>query len=327
MIDIFTHVVPERYKTALGRVVPALEERLERMPTLYDMDRRFRIMDKYENMKQVLTLSLTAAMVLENPKWAVDFARRANDEMAELVGRHPERFVGGVASLPMTDMDAAVHELERAIRNLGLKGLQLFTPTMDKPLDSQEFLPLFAKMAEYDLPIWIHPVRWMDRPDYRSLKESKYYIYHIFGWPYETTAAMTHLVFGGILERFSGIKIVVHHCGGMVPHFDQKIIEAYSQSEAIHGVAFEHLVPRPPIDYFKMFYGDTALNGGTSGLMCGYRFFGAEHLVFATDMPFDVEFGDRGVRRTIQSVEELGLADAEKAMVYEGNAMRLLHLQ
>lgn len=326
MIDIFTHVVPEQYKTALGEVVPELEARLARMPTLYDMDRRFRIMDKYENMRQVLTLSLTAAAVLENPQFAVDFAKRANDEMAELVGKHAERFAAGVASLPMTDIDAALRELDRAVGSLGLKGIQLFTPTMDKPLDSSEFLPLFSKMADFDLPIWIHPVRWMDRSDYGSLKESKYYIYHIFGWPYETTAAMTHLVFGGVLERFQGVKIIVHHCGGMVPYFDQKIVEAYSQSEAIHGVSFEHLVPRPPIDYFRMFYGDTALNGGIGGLMCGYRFFGADHLVFGTDMPFDVEYGDRGVRKTIRSVEDLGLSDVEKGMIYEENAKRLLHL-
>lgn len=326
MIDVFTHVVPEPYKKALGGVFPDLEGRLSRMPTLYDMDRRFRIMDDYENMRQVLTLSLTAAAVLENPKFGMEFAKRANDEIAELVRKHPTRFAAGVASLPMTDIDAALRELARAIDTLALKGLQLFTPTMDKPLDAPEFLPLFAKMADYDLPIWIHPVRWKERSDYRSLKESKYYMYHIFGWPYETTAAMTHLVFGGVLEKFPGIKIIVHHCGGMVPYFDQKIVEAYSQSEAIHGEGFEHLVPHPPIVYFKKFYGDTALNGGVGGLRCGYRFFGADHLVFATDMPFDVEFGARALRKTIQSVEELGLSDVEKRMVYEENAKRLLRL-
>ncbi len=326
MIDIFTHVVPERYKTALGQVAPDLERRMAGMPTLYDMDQRLRIMDKYENLKQVLTLSLTGGMVLENPRLAVDFAKRANDEMAELVARYPDRFVAAVASLPMTDIDASLEELDRAINDLKMKGLQLFTPIMDKPLDSPEFIPLFARMAEYDLPIWIHPVRWMDRADYKTLKESKYYIYHIFGWPYETTAAMVHLVFSGILEHFPGIKIIAHHCGGMVPYFEQKIVEAYNASEIIHGLEYKHLVSRPPIEYFKMFYGDTALNGSAAGLMCGYRFFAADHLLFATDMPFDVELGDRGIRKTIDSVEALGLASSEKKMIYEDNAKRLLHL-
>ena len=326
MIDMFTHVVPERYKQALGKVAPDFEKRVAGMPTLYDMGQRFRIMDKYPNLTQVLTLSLTAALVFENPTLAVDFAKRANDDMAQLVAQHPDRFAAGVASVPMTDIDAATEELDRAIGELKLKGVQLFTPTMDKPLDSPEFLPLFEKMAAYDLPIWIHPVRWMGRADYKALKESKYYIYHIFGWPYETTAAMTHLVFGGVMERFPGIKIVAHHCGGMVPFFEQKIAEAYDASQVIHGQHYKDLVPKAPLEYFKRFYGDTALNGSAAGLMCGYRFFGADHLVFATDMPFDVEFGDRGTRKTIESVEALGLSDAEKKMVYEENARRLLRL-
>ena len=326
MIDMFTHVVPEKYKQALGRVRPDLDQRLAAMPTLYDMDRRFRIMDKYEGLKQVLTLSLTAALVLEDPVLAVDFAKRANDEMAELAERHPDRFTAAAASLPMPDMDAATKELERAVHELKLKGIQLFTPAMDKPLDSPEFLPLFERMAKYDLPVWIHPVRWMDRADYKTLRESKYYIYHVFGWPYETTAAMVHLVFAGVLERFPGIKIIVHHCGGMVPFFEQKIVESYEASEVIHAQEYKNLVKKPPIEYFKMFYGDTALNGSAAGLMCGYRFFGADHLVFATDMPFDVEMGDRGVRKTIQSVEALDLRPAEKKMVYEDNARKLLWL-
>jgi len=326
MIDFFTHVVPPKYKQALSRSTPDLDKRVSGMPTLYDMDRRFRIMDNYDNLTQVLTLSLTAALVLEKPGLDVDFAKRANDEMAELVAKHPTRFTAAAASVPMTDMDACLRELDRAILDLHLKGVQLFTPTMDKPLDSPEFLPLFARMAEHDLPVWIHPVRWMDRADYRTLKESKYYIYHIFGWPYETTAAMVHLVFGGVMDRFPGLKIIAHHCGGMVPFYEQKIAEAYNASETIHAQEYKSVLRKPPIDYFRMFYGDTALNGSAAGLMCGYSFFGADHLLFATDMPFDVEFGNRGIRKTIESVEALKLPSAEKKMVYEENAKRLLRL-
>src|SRR3990172_256016 len=89
MIDFFTHVVPPKYKLALSQLMPELDKRISGMPTLYDMDRRFRIMDNYPNLTQVLTLSLTAALVLENPGLAVDFAKRANDEMAELVAKYP----------------------------------------------------------------------------------------------------------------------------------------------------------------------------------------------------------------------------------------------
>ena len=122
------------------------------------------------------------------------------------------------------------------------------------------------------------------------------------------------------------VETVRKRDGRVVPYDEQKIAEAYDASQVIHGQQYKNLVPKPPLEYFKMFYGDTALNGSAAGLMCGYRFFGADHLVFATDMPFDVEFGDRGTRKTIESVEALGLSDIEKKMVYEGNARRLLRL-
>ena len=325
-IDIFTHVVPEKFKIALGKEYPNLEKGVARMPTLHDMDRRFRVMDEFEDLTQVLTLSLTGALILEDPKFSVSFAKMANDEIASLVNRFPDRFAAGVASLSMTDMDEAIKELDRAIGDLHLRGLQLFTPTRDRPLDSPEFLPLFDKMAVYDLPIWIHPKRPINYSDYRSLNESKYYVYHVFGWPYETTAAMTHLVFGGVLERHPGIKIITHHCGAMVPFFDQRIAGAYSASAIIHGEEHGDRLSRPPLEYFKMFYADTALSGSTPGLMCGYEFFGADHLLFGSDMPFDVEQGALMPRKTIQSVEQMAITDSEKKMIYEGNAKRLMHL-
>lgn len=323
-IDIYTHVVPEKFKTALGKVNPNLEKGIARMPTLHDMDQRFRVMDEQEDVKQVLTLSLTAALILEDPKVSVEFAKLANDEIAALVDRHPDRFAAGVASLPMTDVEAATEELDRALKDLHLKGLQLYTPTRERPLDSPEFLPLFKKMHEYDLPVWIHPKRPISVSDYKSLEESRYYMYHIFGWPYETTAAMTHLVIGGVLEQFPGLKIITHHCGALVPFFEQRIAAAYSGSATIHGEDHGENISKPPLDYFKMFYADTALSGSTAGLMCGHAFFGADHLLFGTDMPFDPEFGARTVRRTIQSVEGMAISDAEKKMIYEENAKRIM---
>jgi len=162
-IDIYTHVVPERYKKALGRIAPQLEAATDQVPTLSDMDRRFRIMDRYGEMKQVLTLTLTASLILSDPVHAVEFAKRANDEMAELVARYPERFAAGVASVPITDMDAALGEIERSVEKLGLKGVHLFTPMKGRPLCLDNSAPIFERMAIYDLPVWIHPVRPIDR--------------------------------------------------------------------------------------------------------------------------------------------------------------------
>jgi aminocarboxymuconate-semialdehyde decarboxylase len=175
-------------------------------------------------------------------------------------------------------------------------------------------------MWKYQLPIWIHPFRPIDRDDYR-----KYFVNHVFGWPYESAAAMAYLVFDGLFERFPGTKIIIHHCGAMVPFFDQKVEGAYDASGAIHGMKDEGR-GKSLLEYFKMFYADTALSGGVSGLMCGYAFFGADHLLFATDMPYDSEFGSRLVRQTIQSVKEMSISESARKLICEGNARKLLNL-
>jgi len=110
-------------------------------------------------------------------------------------------------------------------------------------------------------------------------------IFHIFGWPYETSAAMTRLVFSGILERYPNLKFITHHCGAMVPYLEQRIIGAYDHAEILRGARYKQGLAKPPIEYFRMFYYDTAIYGSTPGLMCAYAFCGADHMLFGTNMP------------------------------------------
>lgn len=282
-------------------------------------------MDKYEGLQQVLTLASPPVESVVGPGDAVELSRIANDEMAELVRKYPDRFVAAVACLPMNDMDAALKELDRAVKELNFKGVQLHSPVevIDKPLDHPDFIPLYERIAEYDLPIWIHPKRGIDFPDYRSENHSKYWIFSMFGWPYETTAAMTCLVFSGILEQLPNLKIITHHCGGMVPYFVDRIGD-YAETSC--NAEFKQRLSKPPIEYYRMFYADTALCGATSGLMCGYDFFGADHIVFATDMSYDSEGGDRYTRQTIAAIDKMEISEEDKKKIYEGNARRLLRL-
>jgi len=328
-IDIFAHIIPVKYKEALYRIAPTgfyLEDVIETLPTLFDLERRFRIIDKYEGLRQVLTLSLPPVEYIANPQNAVELARLANEEMAELVLKYPDRFMAAVACLPLNNMEAALQEVDRALNDLKLKGVQVFTNVNDRPLDSPEFMPLYEKMARYDLPIWIHPTRTVDFADYRTEKKSKYMIFSNFGWPYETTAAMTRLVFAGVLEKYPSLKIITHHCGGMVPFFEQRIIGAYDHARILRHADYTETLSKPPVEYFRMFYADTAIYGSIPGLMCGYAFFGAEHMLFGTDMPYDSEFGDRYTRQTIRSIEQMDISDLEKKKIFEDNARRLLRL-
>jgi len=191
-------------------------------------------------------------------------------------------------------------------------------------LDSPEFLPLYDKMRQYDLPIFLHPFRGPTTPDYKTESESKYLIYHIFGWPYETTAAMARLVFSGVLERYQGLKIVCHHNGAMVPFFESRICDQQYRPQMDKPEYAE--LKKAPVEYFKEFYVDTVTRS-VPALMCTYHFFSAKRMLFGTDMPFGVEFGLKSIREGIDGIREMGIPDKEKAAIFAENAGKLLHLK
>src|SRR5947209_15721571 len=121
--------------------------------------------------------------------------------------------------MPMNNPEASVKELDRAVSQLGARGIQVFTNVAGKPLDAPEFLPLFDEAARRDLPIWMHPARGANFPDYMTEERSQYEIWWTLGWPYETSAAMARMVFSGFFDRFPNLKIITHHMGGMIPYF------------------------------------------------------------------------------------------------------------
>ncbi len=329
-IDAYSHIAPLKYKQALEKVLPEdTRKKISPTPPLYDMDERFRIMDKFQGLVQVLTLSWPAIEEIGDATKATDLARLANDELAELVFRYPDRFVAGIACLPMHDLDAAWSEIDRAVNDLKLRGVLVYSNIKGKPLDCPEFRPLYEKMSHYDLPIYIHPQRAVDFADYKTETTSQYHSFSVFGWPYETTIAMTRLVFSGILEKYPGLKVVTHHGGGMVPYFEQRIVQHHDKYEM--GLrqegGFKRGLTQSPIDYYKMFYNDTAIHGNTPALMCEYGFCGAEHILFAADMPLgDREFGCRSYRQTLNAINNMAISDSEKKKILEDNAKALMRL-
>lgn len=323
IIDIYAHIAPKRYVKALQNIGQDLIH-LNR-PALYDMEERFRIMDKYGGVLQVLSAGLPPVSMIGDRSKALEVARIANDEMAELVLKYPDRFIGAIAAIPMIDMDDALSEVDRAISDLKCRGVEIPTPINDKPLDSEEFLPLYEKMQQYNLPVFIHPDRYVDYPDYRTEDRSKYFIYTLWGWPYETTVAMTRLVCSGVLEKFPELKVIVHHCGAMVPYFKERISNFYDLFQMRAGLDLP--LRHSPIDYFKKFYLDTALYGNPSALMCAYEFVGAGNMVFGADMPLgDSQMGYRNYRQTLNAIDEMPITEAEKQQILQGNARRLLRL-
>jgi aminocarboxymuconate-semialdehyde decarboxylase len=332
-IDIFPHIFPRPFHDrmlSLSERAAYMQKRVREIPVLVDLELRFRIMDQFPDYRQVLTLASPPLEAFGDPKVSPELARIANDGMAELVAKHPDRFVAFAASLPMNNMDACLKEVDRAIGQLGARGVQIFSNVNGRPLDEPEFRPFFERMAAHDLPIWLHPARPSTFPDYATEKKSRYEMWWVFGWPYETSVAMGRLVFAGLFDAYPNLKIITHHMGAMVPYFEGRVGPGLDQlgartSEEDRGLV-THNLKRRPLDYFRMFYADTALFGAVAPLECGLAFFGLDRVLFGTDMPFDPEKGPGFIRETIRAVEAMSIAPQDRATIYEGNARRLLKL-
>ena len=331
-LDVFNHIYPKPFFELMMRVAPTYKDigkRMRGVPMLFDLDVRFKVMDRFDEYQQILSIA-TPPIDVFAPQHAVDLARAANDGMAELVRRYPDRFPGFVAALPLMDPDAADAELERAIRDLGARGIQIFSNINGRPLDRPEYLALFDRMAEYDLPVWLHPFRGADMSDYATETRSQFEIWWTFGWPYDTSVAMARLVFAGLFEKHPRLKIIVHHMGAMAPYFEGRIGPGWDQlgartSDVDYSDVRARLKKRP-IDYFRMFYGDTALFGAYDATECGLRFFGVDHVLFASDAPFDPEQGPMYIRETISILDRLPISHEDRERLYWRNAVNLLKL-
>jgi aminocarboxymuconate-semialdehyde decarboxylase len=334
-IDIYNHVMPQRYLEMMKQHSkdPGIVKRMTGLRMLWDIEARVQMLDeKFPDVQQVLTLSLPSPELVGGPDLSPELARIANDGMAEMCRKWPKKFPAFVASLPMNNVPAALEEMDRAIAKLEAKGVQICTSVAGRPLDEPEVFPVFERAAKkHDVPIWMHPARPATRADYPNEPKSKYEIWQVLGWPYETSVAMSRMVFSGLFEKLPQIRIITHHCGAMIPFFSGRAETLWAQlGSRSADENYEELLQsmkKKPIEYFKMFYADTVLGGSAAALRCGLDFFGADKVVFASDCPFDPEGGPMFIREGIRSVEDLNLPEADKRKIYFGNAMKLLRMK
>lgn len=333
-IDVFCHIFPEQYYERMVAHAAAggyMQKRVRGLDTLVNLERRFRLMDQYPGYVQVLSLASPPPEAVAGPQHAAELARVANDGMADLVDRYPDRFPGFVASLPMHEPDAAVQEAERAVGALGATGVQIYTNVNGRPLDDPDYLPLFALMDRHDLPVWVHPARTPEHADYPTETRSKYDLWWALGWPYETSVFMGRMVFAGMFDRFPGLKLITHHMGGIVPYLEGRVGYGLDQlgrrTDDAEDLRARQALRRRPLDYFRMFYADTALFGALPATECGLAFFGADRVLFATDFPFDPEGGALFLPLTIRVIEDITASPDDKEKIFAGNARRLLRLK
>jgi len=277
-------------------------------PPMSDVGKRLTDMDRAGFDVQILTLSVPSVDIFP-VEVGEKLARVVNDEIREICNAHPDRFMG-FATLPFLDPERAVKELERCIDTLGFKGACIGSNINGMPLDHKLLYPFYERVADYDLPVHIHPRAPVDKETYKD-----YRLGPMIGFEMDLCVAVVRLIMGGVLERFPNLKFVVSHLGGAVPYLAERIqncYEAYPECQAN--------LSRPAMDYLKSFYYDT-VSFFEPALMCAYLFAGAQRLVLGSDYPHVI--GD--IDEAITSIEGLDIPDDDKELIYSGNILRLVH--
>jgi predicted TIM-barrel fold metal-dependent hydrolase len=323
VVDAYSHVCPERLLDAISERYPGSEvAALRENSYLFDGGRRLRYMDRIGVDQQVLVL-VRPPMWLGMPRPLVhELTRVANDSIAEMAAAWPDRFIP-VGVLPVVD-DEMMAEYGRLTSELGLRGVLIFSNVEGLPLDDASMWPLYAAAARDDLPIWIHP---QDGHSYPWLEEDR--LDRVFGWPFETTLAMSRLVFGGVLERYPDLKFVTHHLGGMIPFYASRA-DAMGGEIARHRAASRTEAPEPlpgkPSDYFRKFFSDSMVHGSAAAMRCGLEFFGAERIMYGTDFPMGSNNGEDWPVEVLDTIRSLGLGAADEELLLGANLHRIMRV-
>jgi aminocarboxymuconate-semialdehyde decarboxylase len=203
-------------------------------------------------------------------------------------------------------------------------GVQLEEDASEFPLHDRSYDPLFAAMEDLNACIWLHPFRTPAWPSYPK-EAAPFLLWQVFGWVFDTTITISRLVFAGIFDRHPRLKLIAHHGGALVPHFSGRvaIMPFYGNLDATLRDAL-HQLRKPPIEYFKMLYVDTAMFGCTHGVRSVLEFFGTEQVLFGTDAPFDTKGGAHFIPATISDIEAVTADAAVRSDIFERNARRVL---
>lgn len=285
---------------------------------LWEFDRYRADMADYDLDRMVLTFGLPPLWRGIDPGDALPLVELANDEIRRVADEHPDHFIP-VGTVPFPD-DAYRDEFDRCIDDLELAGVQIFSNVDGRPIDRPEFHWWYAAAERHGVPLWMHPQHWdwydwvTERMDHR-----------LFGWPFDTTLALSRLVFSGLTQEYD-FDLVTHHGGGMVPFFEGRIDNFYQTRLAYPENYDAELADfdAPPTDEFRGFTADTVLDGSVAAIECAWSFFGPDRLVFASDYPFGPERGRVKVEDTIASIEAADLTDDDREAVFAGNLRSLL---
>jgi len=279
------------------------------VPGHRDIQFRTEVLKRAGVSKQVLSFT-TPGTHVETPERSVELARMVNDAMARIVRERNDHF-SALATLPLNAPEASLHELERAMDELGFRGAMLFSNVNGVPLSDRQFWPLYQYANQRNAVLYIHP---SSPVGVEAMTD--YWLTPLIGFTFDTTLAAAKLVFSGIAERFPGIRWVLCHLGGAIPYLAERLDRGYyAFNECRENIS------KPPSDYLKKFYYDT-VNFDPNALRLAIEFAGIDHLVAGSDYPHQIG----SLKQMVTSIEKLSLSEEEKSAIRSGNAARLLGL-
>ncbi len=322
ILDFHNHYYPPEYIAAIreGPSAYTVSEDDDGNPVLHspgdknyivpghrDISVRTQVLDEAGIDMQVLTFTAPGTLI-ETPARSVELAALANDCLATIVRDRSDRFTA-LGTLPLNEPGACAGEFDRVLDELALPGVMLFGNVNGVALSDERFWPLYERASDKNAVLYIHP---NFPPGVEAMEE--YWLMPLVGFMFDTTLAAAGLVFSGVVERFPGITWVLGHLGGAIPYLAERLdrgFEAYPECR-------EH-ISQPPSEYLKAFYYDT-VNFDPAALRLAIEFAGADRILAGSDYPHLI--GSLG--KMVDSLAAVNVTDADREMIYGGNARRIL---
>ena len=299
-VDIFAHVLPPVFYKRMLEIDPQIPERAPfiKHPLLTEPNLRNQYLP--EDCFQVISAVNVNPEDYVEGEQAAKLCRAANDEISDIVNNNP-RFLGGIAMLPMNNINETVEIIENIKTNPTLLGAQIFTRALGKSIADPQFEPVFAAAAKNHIPLLLHPIFDPRKPDNNI----------VFSWEYELSNAMLQIVQANIFTKYPNLKIIVHHAGAMVPFFAGRI---------------KYILPEGQAAAFHQFYVDTAILGNPPALKLTVDYFGEDHVLFGTDAPLGIAPAG-ATKEIITAIDEAVVSPNAREKIFNQNFKRIFEHQ
>ena len=312
------HLNPSQYEPSvkfasqLTREVN-VKQMQDRAPKLSTIEVRIADMDRMGIDIQAVCPAPQQTYYWTDPGLGLEVSRMINDRLAQIIATWPDRFVA-LGTVPLQNVELAVAELERCVKQLDLRGVEINPNVAGRELTdpSLNLDRFFAKARELDIVIFMHPIGFT-----QGERLMDHYLNNLIGNPLDTTVGTSHLIFGGVMERHPGLKIVLPHAGGFLGHYWARMDHGWRARPDCRTI-----IKRTPTSYLKKFFFDT-ITFDPEMLRNLIDKFGAAQVLLGTDYPFDM--GEEDPVGLINSVPRLPSAERERIM--GGNAARLLKIR